>query len=220
MKSLSGYLTLLCILVVAVGAGAQSKRTVTCGDKITAPGDYWLSSDCKGDGIEITASDVHLFMNGHTLTSAKQYEKKGISVFNAANVAIIGPGKITAYSPGIFFDSVKNSKVLGISSAYNAEGIHLYGSSTGNRIVGNYTYQNCSNGSGIGENTSNNHVEANAANYNRTGISVKSASTENEIRNNIAWDNPNGDLDDANPNCDHNDWGTNSFAHANIRCIE
>ena len=58
------------LALAAVPAAASPPKPVTCGDPITAPGQYFLASDCTGEGIRIAASDVHLKLDGHTTGAA------------------------------------------------------------------------------------------------------------------------------------------------------
>jgi hypothetical protein len=53
--TLAGLLAgVLSVLVVTAPAAASPPKAVTCGDTITAPGNYFLASDCSGDGIKST----------------------------------------------------------------------------------------------------------------------------------------------------------------------
>jgi hypothetical protein len=65
-------------LVLAGGLGAlgglvppaSAATTVSCGSTISTAGSYALAADCSGAGVTITASDVTLSLNGHTMTGA------------------------------------------------------------------------------------------------------------------------------------------------------
>ena len=96
------------LLAFSVGSAmAAPPMQVTCGSPITAPGQYVLMGDCMGPGITITASDVHLKLNGHTMTGPGPGD--GINVSNVSHVHIEGPGTISSYFYGIVFTTVSDS---------------------------------------------------------------------------------------------------------------
>jgi hypothetical protein len=109
--------------VAAGPAGAAAPTAVTCGSAISAPGDYYLASDCTGPGITITASDVRLRLNGHTMTGEGLVPPAppdfGLSASAVSRLDIEGPGTITDYVFGIEFDGVANSQVVQVSSSAN-----------------------------------------------------------------------------------------------------
>jgi parallel beta-helix repeat protein len=79
----------------------------TCGQVLSVPGDYHLVSDvgpCASDGLFITASDVHLSLDGFTLTGPGGCAAFpfGIRVHpDAANVRIDG-GVVTRFTGGLY----------------------------------------------------------------------------------------------------------------------
>jgi len=111
VKCLS-LLILLIGLLAAVSAGpamATPPTQVTCGSTIFAPGQYVLMGDCVGLGITITASDVHLRLNGHTMTAFPPNNSIGIEATNVSHLHIEGPGTISSYFYGILFTTVSDS---------------------------------------------------------------------------------------------------------------
>src|SRR5205823_3313006 len=86
-----GGLSMQRLLVVLVVAGALAAvapalaggpTAVTCGSVITSPGDYYLASDCTGDGIIILASDVRLRLDGHTM-NGELFGFSGVLIFGS-----------------------------------------------------------------------------------------------------------------------------------------
>ena len=55
-------------LGVLGGFASAASAAVSCGSTISTAGSYALGADCSGAGITITASDVTLSLNGHTMT--------------------------------------------------------------------------------------------------------------------------------------------------------
>jgi len=126
---LSGVLS----AIAGVAQAAGPPTAVTCGDTITAPGQYFLLGDCSGAGITITASDVHLKLMGHTMTGP---DFAGIQTDNVSHVHIEGPGTITNYTFGILFNVVSDSHVEQVSCIANLEGL-LLASSTNTHVNNN-----------------------------------------------------------------------------------
>ena len=81
---------------MAAPAAASPPKAVTCGEAITAPGHYFLASDCSGDGIRIEASGVRLKLAGHTMDEAAS-PVKGRAQRQSAEVAgplVVGAGRM------------------------------------------------------------------------------------------------------------------------------
>ena len=227
-------------LVAAATAAASPPKPVTCGDLITAPGQYFLASDCTGKGIRIAASDVHLKLDGHTLDGSGCSFSVGIESRGVARLHIQGPGTITGYFVGISFDSVNDSHVQKVTlsddcsngvlasgsrdqfnqnlASSNGSGFEVAG--TDNRYVNNTADRNKGAGIGVQPASRNNLVEGNeATNNGRDGIALNTSAIANKIHGNTAVGNGSFDLRDSNAGCDSNDWAGNRFGTANQPCI-
>ena len=221
MKRLS-LLILLTGLLAAVSADpamAAPPTPVTCGSIITAPGQYVLAGDCTGNGITITASDVHLKLDGHTMTAAF-FPLDGLVAINVSHVHIQGPGTIRFYRFGIEFGGVSDSHVEQVTSVNNSDvGFVLY--NVTNIHVNNSVFSmNSGDGLVFEENSTDNHVDNNQTLGNGAfGILLVTGSTSNHVNGNTALGNGVNDLEDDNPNCDNNKWNGNRFNTASQPCI-
>jgi Periplasmic copper-binding protein (NosD) len=220
VKRVSLGILLAGVMIVGAGQAAADPPTpVTCGDTITAPGQYFLAGDCTspGPGITITASDVHLKLMGHTMNGVVRLSP-GIQAINVSHVHIEGPGTITNYGVGIAFQTVSDSHVEQVSCTANGEGLNLQNST--NTHVNNNIFSMNKFAGVITTNSMDNHLNDNQAIGNGSyGITVGSGSTSNHINGNTALGNGSFDLDDENPNCDNNTWNGNTFMTANPSCI-
>jgi parallel beta-helix repeat protein len=216
MKRVS-LLILLTGLLAAVSAGratAAPPTPVTCGSMITTPGQYVLAGDCTGAGITITASDVHLKLDGHTMTSDSVFD--GLVAVNVSHVHIQGPGTIRLYQFGIEFSGVSDSHVEQVTSVNNSNvGFVLF--NVANIHVNNSVFSmNGSGGLVFSDNSTDNHVNNNQILGNGIiGIQLFTGSTSNHVNGNTALGNGLNDLRDDNPNCDNNKWNGNTFNTSN-----
>lgn len=111
--TLAGLLTsVLSALVMAAPAAASPPRPVSCGETISAPGHYFLAGNCSGDGVRITASNVRFRLAGHTMDGMGCSFSDGVAARGVAGLRIQGPGTITGYFVGIFWDSLNDSRVM------------------------------------------------------------------------------------------------------------
>lgn len=109
--------------------------------------------------------------------------------------------------------------MIGLDSSDNEQGIHVYVNSANNLLLANQTDSNTSNGIVLGEGSKRNQVFLNSTASNGVGISVKATSTDNQIIANVTSDNSHN-LEDGNPNCDHNKWLGNQSNKVNSKsCI-
>ncbi len=201
--------------VLTLESAAKDKKPkatpVSCGATISAPGNYFLSGDCTGAGIKISASNVTLDLKRHTLTGTSP--GSGIDVFNVSRVNITGPGTITNYTFGVFFTNVRNSVVENLSVKATLKGIILRNSSgneirenqannhlfTGIELFGctdNEIEENELTGNGLGillNNSSGNEIKENETNGNESvGIELDNGSNDNEVKDNEANGNERG----------------------------
>jgi hypothetical protein len=188
-------------------AGPGRAVRVTCGDTISAPGNYVLAGDCSGQGILITASNVVFMLQGHTMTGPGALSEPLISGIDvgggggSTNVQIIGPGTIQNYWVGIFFGAqgtVSGSSVAHVEASHNGyAGMETYFGNNGNVFEHNVTRYNLFN-----------------------GIAIYPDSTGNVIAHNHSSDNGNDLADFNDPPCAYNDWEHNVFGHVDQQCIQ
>jgi len=220
---LLGTATGLLAALSAAPAMADPPTPVTCGNVITAPGEYVLASDCTGLGITIAASDVHLKLNGHTMTGLGIFTQvAGILAFSASDVHIEGPGTIQLYTHGIRFDTVTNSHVEQVTCIHTDTGLLLNPQTTNTHVDNNVFSMTDGGGPGIHcQNfTSDNHLNNNQTFSNtHDGILISPAATNYHVNGNTALGNIGFDLEDDNANCDANMWNGNTFVTANQPCI-
>jgi len=212
-------LTLLTGLLAAVSAGpamANRPTPVTCGSVITAPGEYFLASDCSGAPINILASHVHLKLNGHTITGGGT--DAGITLFNVSHVHVEGPGTVKSYEFGVGSFTASDSHVERVTCINNDVGLEFFSGSTNNHVNNNVFSMNGSAGLAGDSNTSDNRVDNNQVNNNSLGIHLVASATDYHVNGNTALGN-GVDLEDDNANCDDNKWDGNRFVTANQSCI-
>ncbi|HEV2828385.1 MAG TPA: NosD domain-containing protein [Pyrinomonadaceae bacterium] len=209
-KRVSLGILLAGVLSATAGVAQAGPPTgVTCGSLIEVPGQYFLIADCTGQGITIIASNVHLKLEGHTMTGLGILGLDGIFAVNVSHVHIQGPGTITNYGNGINFDGVTDSHVEQVSSTNNRRNGLRLNSTTDTHVNDNVFSMNTQEGV-IVVLSSDNHVNNNRAIGNRYGIRVGDGSTGNKVNGNTALGN-SIDLVDENPNCDNNKWNGNTF---------
>jgi Periplasmic copper-binding protein (NosD) len=219
MKRLA-LLILLTGLLVAVSAGpamADPPTPVTCGRMIMTPGQYVLAGDCTGFGIRIVASDVHLKLDGHTMTGS--FGDAGLEVINVSHVHIEGPGTIRSHSLGIEFNGVSDSHVEQVMSVNNTfDGFFL--ANVANIHVNNSVFSmNGQIGLFFSNNCTDNHVDNNQTLGNSSnGIRLNATVTSSRVNGNTALGNGT-DLEDDNSNCDDNKWNGNRFNTSSQPCI-
>jgi hypothetical protein len=220
MKRLS-LLILLTGLLAAVSVGpamADPPQPVTCGSLIMTPGQYVLAGDCTGSGIAIAASDVHLKLDGHTMTGGDPFAP-GLSVINVSLVHIEGPGTVTSYLLGINFNGVSDSHVEQMMSVNNLVAGFSLANVTNIHVNNSVFSMNGSVGLDFDGNSTDNHVDNNQTVGNvNVGILLRSTVTSNHVNGNTALGNGQ-DLEDDNTNCDDNKWNGNRFNTASQPCI-
>ncbi len=117
--SLAGLFLLPCST-----AHAALSSVSTCGQQITTPGQYVLTTDidcatAPSNGIEIMVSDVTLFLAGHKIRSSACDPSKGISgivVDGGLSGVLIEGGTIEGFNDGIVLYS-SNSRVAAMTIA-------------------------------------------------------------------------------------------------------
>jgi parallel beta-helix repeat protein len=239
---LAGLLAgVLGVLAMTASAAASPPKAVTCGDTITAPGNYVLASDCSGDGVKIGAANVSLRLGGHTMDGMGCSFSDGISAGGFGGLQVQGPGTITGYFVGISLNAVNDSRVNNVTLTHEcSDGVLASGSrdrftnnaasfgsgggfqlaGTDNRYQNNTADHNDGTGFGIQPSSRNNLLQGNVATDNGIdGILLNSSAIANTIRANTAFGNGRSDLADSNPACDSNNWKANRFGTASQPCI-
>jgi len=166
-------------------AGAASGTPIaSCGTTISAPGAYYLAQDLScgsGDGVDITASQVVLNLNGKQLTESAQ--AVGILVEpGVGHVVIQGPGTVRPTgegASGIVLTGVQLSTVRGVTldcgGAIFSVGVGIFtngGAPSQGNTLSNNTVSNCDTGFSVGG-AGHQTVTGNSASHGETGIFVE-----------------------------------------------
>lgn len=181
-RALLGALACSAAVGLAIPTTAAAKVTsLTSCQAIRSPGKYRLDANVSTSSVlcfEITANDVTLNLNSHTITGNS--EAFGILVLGGSGAKITGPGTVTGFAVGIYVNGV-NGSVGGVTATENSfEGIDL--ESPGNIVKGNVTTGNS------------------------FGIFVDGGASGNTIIGNYSHGNSTYDLVDFNFNCHSNVW--------------
>lgn len=103
----------LAIALVSMTSGVVRTQSTTtlaqesedlCGTEVR--GNLELSSDlvCDGDGLHVTANDLTIFLNGHTIRGpGTDSNTTGIHVDGVREVRIRGPGLVTGFGTGVAY---------------------------------------------------------------------------------------------------------------------
>ncbi len=114
---------------------------------------------------------------------------------------------------------VNGSRLVNDRALDNTAGIALNDASA-TTVANSTTSGNLAQGIAIGFRSSRDRVDANTSNNNLgQGILVDVGATANQLASNTATGNF-VDLKDNNPNCDSNQWVSNTFGTANQGCID
>lgn len=228
-------LALMGLALLAVGAIAD-ETTIGCGTVITQPGMYHVAQDltCTSSpyGIDIEASDVQLYFDGHNLTgggigTVGTGVGVGTSQGGISNVSIIGSGTVTGFGfAGIVVGTPINSpvfkiRIVSITANKNGVGIKLYQTISG-AIISNIANSNTANGIEVDAISSDvllsNQTDRNG-NY---GIKIALDSVGSLLRDNAAQGNLTLDFFDngaGGPPFCLNTWKSNQFGTAFPSCI-
>ena len=194
----------------------------TCGFVIKSAGQYHLAQDlnCTAmNGIIITASDVELHLDGHTLTGDGTFN--GIFFEGLQNVSIFGSGVISNFTSGIYVVNCQNVKIVNVTATDNlSTGIYMEDDiglgDANNTLISNTASRNGSTGIQMikvwGSILLSNQTDGNA-----NGIQISSGK-DNLIQANSAHYNTVDDLYDDS--CGSNTWKSNQFKTANAACIQ
>jgi len=183
------------IIVALCGVAAASTsdgitHITTLPYTITSPGYYVLDTGCTNAdwpyAIKITASDVILDGNGHTLDGIGNSDTYGVRAGYVRNVTIKNL-TVTGWHRGICWENVDGGSITGCIVTYNTNGIRL-DASPNSTITNNNASSN--NGGGIylsysGNSTlTNNTVSSNGFEGIRLDASPNSTITNNNASGN------------------------------------
>jgi len=200
---------LLIAAIACIPAAADPVVQITqCGTVISQPGHYILGNDLScfdQDGVDIVSDHVDLMLNNHQISNVCQdFVASGISVgvgvaSGNSHVHIIGPGSITGFKAGVFFEQVSFSTVEDVTSTNNFFGFVVNGGfsvgckqscpSTKNNFQGNTATFNNQHGFTLNGATDNTFRDNNASNNSAGfGILLFTASG-NDVRDNTTNNN-------------------------------
>jgi len=107
------------LLAAALIAQPSGTRSIASPTTIDQPGSYILTSDLfipgsAGVGIAITASDVWLDLNGHTINAPGNLTGAGIRIVNAQNVTVKNGNIVNALMGAVVMNSI-NVRLEGLN---------------------------------------------------------------------------------------------------------
>ena len=154
-----GALALGGVLVLggAKPAAAAAFPIMQCGYTINKPGTYVLANDlsCPINGVVIEASNVHLVLNGHTITGpgkTAQVGADGIQVFGSLTNRLTGVsidgGTVTGFAgDGINVFGASGLRISGVTASGNGNfGVIMVQACPGCRVVDSEASDNSSIG--------------------------------------------------------------------------
>jgi len=164
----------LAAVLASAGAARAYTQINSCPYTISSPGEYVLVANltCSGDGIDITASNVDLKLNDHTITGPNNGSGYGINVSSSpsyTHINVQGPGLIQHFATGIYLVNVTNSRIHHLIAAGNGGGIYSVSGGANNHFEENNLPVNNGNsgrGDGITLYDTNSEVEGNDASGN------------------------------------------------------
>lgn len=123
----------LLLITLTTSVFAAPNSVTACGTAITSSGTWTLTKNltCTDDGVDIQASNVILMLNGFTITgSGTNSGTNGVLVLSGAGsslseVTILGPGTITNFQNGIFFQGTHGGGAVDVTALGNSIGILL-----------------------------------------------------------------------------------------------
>ena len=115
------------MLVGVAPASAQSTAVDTCGQQLSAPGNYHLTGDlsCSTDGVVITASDVSFTLAGYTISGVSSRDscdvdqpQLGVRVEPGTSNVRVSGGTVTGFVDGVMLYG-SNSRVSAMTITNN-----------------------------------------------------------------------------------------------------
>jgi parallel beta-helix repeat protein len=230
----------LALASVSASAGSAGATPVTCGNVLMSAGAYVLTADlvCDPPAIVILGAQVHLDLNGYSITSAaplSNTDQFGIIV--AGGEGRVVNGTVSGFGLGIVVVGDGN-KISGVTATGNLIGIFLCCDAMKNQVVGNTANGNVSLGETVGvgiqdwDGGRNNVISGNTANGNDfSGMlisdSARPLSKGDKITGNVASyngehgimlfeDGANGNIVRGNETIGNELFGIVSFGYTNF----
>ena len=127
---------LLSLALAALLAWHPDARALACGDTVAS--DITLTADLHcttgWNALYLPVSGVTIRLNGHTLSGDIGLE--GLSIFNARNIRILGPGRITGFWTGVNATAADYLTVQGVDFDSSNAGI-IASDTLGTQLQGN-----------------------------------------------------------------------------------
>jgi len=123
----------ICLVITVVAAflgvaATPSFAAVTCGSLITHSITLHKNLHCtSGDGLDVTASNVTVNLNGFTISTTSTHFNNGIYVNHASGVKVIN-GTIKHFNDGVRVDSVGGGTVAKLHLVDNLHNIRVLNS--------------------------------------------------------------------------------------------
>ena len=185
----------LTVLLIAASPAQALTAVTTCGQTLSASGQYVLTSDldCSGtfaDGIDITASNVSFHLAGHTLSSTDCDGTKGIGgvvVSSGITGVQIDGGTVRGFNDAIVLYS-SNSRATGVT----VTGACFFGfaiSGQNNRVDTSVVTLSGMDGIGIGAASGTYIVSNDISNNARVGVDISNFSNNNFVLDNVINNN-------------------------------
>jgi len=123
LSALLGFVVPFFFLSGTTPARAASTAVTTCGQVLSAAGDYELTHDlgpCEGDGVVIAASGVHLTLAGHTISGLNPPSVCDFRTTKATQVGVRAEGPFTdvRINGGTVTGFVSGIRLVGIPTSF------------------------------------------------------------------------------------------------------
>lgn len=183
--------SLIGLVLLGVSPAHAFTNVTTCGQTLTTPGEYLLTTDldCSGSftsGIVISASDVVFQLAGHTIASTDCDVTRGISGISVgggvSGVKIEG-GTVRGFNDGISLGAA-NSRISGMT----VTGACIFGiaiSGTNNQVNTSTVTLSGMDGIGIGAAAGTQIRNSDISDNARIGVGISNFSNNSVIENNI-----------------------------------
>jgi parallel beta-helix repeat protein len=170
---------------------------LACGAVLTQ--DTTLANDvgpCPGNGLTLAASNIHLNLNGHSVTGSHQAtpssaEQVGILMNNDSNDTVFN-GTVRYFDAGVAVNGGSGNTIRNVYAHDNISRDTLVAGGVVSHVSVSPDQTTCDYGDGITtDNSSDNRIEGNRVDHNGpfSGISLVDASSNNVVQGNQAADN-------------------------------
>jgi len=124
LPMLFGLVPAFLFLLGTTPARAGSTPVTTCGQVLSAAGDYELTTDlgpCSGDGVVIAGSGVHLTLAGHTISGMNPPDVCNFQTTKASQIGVrtqgaftdvrVNGGTVTGFVDGVYLAGIPTSLI-------------------------------------------------------------------------------------------------------------